>query len=1436
MIFVGRRCFVATLVFLAVTVTAVHAQTDYYFNPPTGVDLVAFPQINTWDLSNFDWNSVNQTTPAIPSNNYVWQNDTVTNGGERANFGNTSGTVTLNNNISAYGINFNSAGYTIAGGGNVLTLYGPGGPINVNTGAAGSATISAQVAGNVGLTVVGKNAPNGGNLVAGTLTLTAANTYSGNTTVTGATLVGNPQASGSPFSSGAITLNGAILDLKAANANATSATTVGNLTIGATTGSTVGASQLIVDNQANSPSVTFAPGNLVRGGSGSALVITPNTGSLGNKENITFTNGSSLLTNGILPPWVVATTSGSDLTTDFVTYSTGGVLTGDYNGNGVVDMADYVLWRTDMAGHGGAAGYNTWRTNFGATGGGSGNGVAVATYTSTDLTTSNSNSVVNQASAPTITGNVSAYALKTNQAIDLGGHALTLGNGSGQSGLILNGGASVTNGNISFGPTEGMIFSEGNTTLGSTGNTITSNGLTITGVGTTTTTINGNIVDGTAPAKLIYTGTTSSSGLVLNGNNSYSGGTTIAINNSVNNGPSISVGTDTAFGTGKVTNILLPGTSSPVMQGTGGDRTLANAFDINGGFTFIGSQSLTFTGPFNVIQPQVGGTRTLSNTITASGKSVTYGSSGSPSTITLGNPVSNGGDGLGTTLIISSSANTSTVVNDVLVDPAAGGGTASGGVGYAGGSSSGVIRINSLNTYSGPTLLNGGSTLQIPNDTVGSYPSITSGPFGVGTLTPNNGTNNIMQPIGGDRTIANAMAMNTGFTVNNSTATGETARNIKFTGPLTLTSATGRTIANNLGAGNTLTLGDAGSPSTLTGSNTAGATIQFSSNNSGNFTVVNDVMQDGASPLPVRISNANTVTFNAQNTYSGGTLLDGAGTIIPITLSSNALPNAGFTSGPFGTGTITFNNGTNQHLRPTASDRSISNAITMQTGFAMDNATGETFNLTYAGPITMINAGKFISNGFAVANQGGSMIIGDASAPSTITLATATGQNLSFAGLSGPVIVNDLIQDATGISGNVSVNPNTNNNSPVTFTAANIFTGNANLGGGGNAASGQVQLALSTDGDFGAINSGPLGVGTIVAVSTNATTPPLTPFNADRTLSNAVNLNGNLSAANAPSENFNLNLTGPISLTASAGRSIINNMTGTLTLGKSTVGDSTQSVTLSGTAAQTLTFNGASTATTVVNDAITNGGSGFIPGNVAVSGSTVRFNNDNTFGPSTAPGTTTNTTVSGTGTLLVNNTSGSGTGFGNVAVTGGKLGGTGTISQSVTATGGAIAPGDPLVNGGAGTLNIGGNLTYSGAGGLTVELGGTTAGSTYDQLLVAGTADVSAASGGTLTVSLINSFNPSVDTDFTVLTATGGLTTNAGAGFGNFSYPDFTHWTTQYTANSVVIHYSAAGGAGAGSNLGDNSAVPEPGTFVLGVLVFGAALTTSRRGFGRRSN
>jgi hypothetical protein len=52
-------------------------------------------------------------------------------------------------------------------------------------------------------------------------------------------------------------------------------------------------------------------------------------------------------------------------------------LPGDFNSDGKVDAADYVLWRKTPAAYGGdPAGYNTWRQNFGnPPGAGSGGGL-----------------------------------------------------------------------------------------------------------------------------------------------------------------------------------------------------------------------------------------------------------------------------------------------------------------------------------------------------------------------------------------------------------------------------------------------------------------------------------------------------------------------------------------------------------------------------------------------------------------------------------------------------------------------------------------------------------------------------------------------------------------------------------------------------------------------------------------------------------------------------------------------------------------------------------------------------------------------------------------------------------------------------------------------------------------------------------------------------
>ena len=73
---------------------------------------------------------------------------------------------------------------------------------------------------------------------------------------------------------------------------------------------------------------------------------------------------------------------------------------------------------------------------------------------------------------------------------------------------------------------------------------------------------------------------------------------------------------------------------------------------------------------------------------------------------------------------------------------------------------------------------------------------------------------------------------------------------------------------------------------------------------------------------------------------------------------------------------------------------------------------------------------------------------------------------------------------------------------------------------------------------------------------------------------------------------------------------------------------------------------------------------------------------------------------------------------GLLGINAGSLVGSGTINADVT-SGGQVIPGGA---GAAGRLTINGNYTQAATGALDIDLGGTTAGSQYDQLAVSGSA------------------------------------------------------------------------------------------------------------------
>lgn len=91
---------------------------------------------------------------------------------------------------------------------------------------------------------------------------------------------------------------------------------------------------------------------------------------------------------------------------------------------------------------------------------------------------------------------------------------------------------------------------------------------------------------------------------------------------------------------------------------------------------------------------------------------------------------------------------------------------------------------------------------------------------------------------------------------------------------------------------------------------------------------------------------------------------------------------------------------------------------------------------------------------------------------------------------------------------------------------------------------------------------------------------------------------------------------------------------------------------------------------------------------------------------------------------------------------GGSLVGTGTVTGSVKNNGATFGPGFS-----PGKITVNGNYAQTATGVLNMEIGGTTAGTEYDQLVVSG----NAALGGTLNVSLINGFRPKVGDVFQLI-------------------------------------------------------------------------------------
>lgn len=181
------------------------------------------------------------------------------------------------------------------------------------------------------------------------------------------------------------------------------------------------------------------------------------------------------------------------------------------------------------------------------------------------------------------------------------------------------------------------------------------------------------------------------------------------------------------------------------------------------------------------------------------------------------------------------------------------------------------------------------------------------------------------------------------------------------------------------------------------------------------------------------------------------------------------------------------------------------------------------------------------------------------------------------------------------------------------------------------------------------------------------------------------------------------------------------------------------------------------------------------------------------------------------GTLTVG--TGSGITFTSPTATFTQTGGTTTVDGTLTAQGGiTFSGGSVFGNGGtfagnttnagavfhigdkpktAGTESITGDYTQSGAGVLDINIGGTTAGTQFDQLNITGSASLN----GTLNLALINSFVPTVGETFDFLNATGGVGSTIFLRVNGTVINSSEDFSVVYNPTNVTLDVVSGGGA-----------------------------------------
>ncbi len=516
------------------------------------------------------------------------------------------------------------------------------------------------------------------------------------------------------------------------------------------------------------------------------------------------------------------------------------------------------------------------------------------------------------------------------------------------------------------------------------------------------------------------------------------------------------------------------------------------------------------------------------------------------------------------------------------------------------------------------------------------------------------------------------------------------------------------------------------------------------------------------------LGGAGTLTVSGPYNWTGGTMgvgANGGGT----TLLNGGMTLAGTLTKQLTARTLTNTN--NGVIRWTAG------VLSFSQGSVLDNQTGSTFDIQTdagtgaSGTISTFNnagtvrksagsgvailSGVNFNNSGTVAVETGSLRIGNGSSSGSFVVSPGATIDVSPSGGAGHTITGDVTIPLGATLRFAGFGSTTNVNGPTTVAGAIVATGGATVNFNAGASAGVLasSILLSDLNPPAGTNLNAAGAVTTTAFTQSAGTlggPGTLTVNGPYTWTGGTMgvaasggttlLNGGMTLAGTLTKQLtartltNTN-NGVIRWTAGvlsfSQGSVLNNETGA-TFDIQTDADTIGSGAVS-------TFNNSGTLRKSAGSATTSlAGANFInSGVVEVMTGTLDFPNV-TYTQSSGDTILLGGAVSKTGSVI--------------QINGGTIGlgaatSSGTITGSVTcggSPGGTVTPRP----GAAGTLTISGTYTQNAGGTLDIELGGTSPGSSYDQLVVG-----TAALGGTLQLTLINAFTPTVGQQFTILTA-----------------------------------------------------------------------------------